>query len=518
MRHASMSASWWVRRWAELDPARIALIFGDIEMTYGELDQRVDAVCCWLQSAGIEKGDRTSVLLRNCPEFLEMYLACSRLGSIFVPLNFRLSSEELRYLVTHCRPRVLVFGNEFQDSLDGLDDIGHISVSVRPGSGGAHVDGDTLDYRTCMLSYLGRRPRITPSMGPLDAEEPQVIMYTSGTTGMPKGAVLSHRKTFFNCLNAEMFFELTSRDVMLIVTPLFHSGALFIQASPCLYKGATMVIHEAFSPAKVFADIERYGVTKFQGVTTIYRRLLEVAPAERCDVSTLQVCAVGGEPVASQLIEDCLSAGLPIRQIMGQTETSILLWASEDELLERPGTVGRPVFHAEVDLHDDQGRMVESGRTGEIVVRGSITMNEYWRDPDRSEQIMRGGWLRTGDLATRDEDGYFYLVDRAKDMYISGGENVYPAEVERVLVQHPDVSEAAVVGCVDERWGEVGHAFVMLRPGAAPTAEGILRFCDGRLAKYKIPARVTVCDDLPRTATGKVKKYQLQARTETANR
>ena len=481
-----MSASWWVRRWAELDPARVAMIYADQEITYGQLDRRVDAVCCWLQSSGVEKGDRTAVLLRNCPEFIELYLACSRLGSIFVPLNFRLAPEELAYLIDNCRPRALVYSSKFEQSIETSNARTRFPVPATAEVGGMDGHGDVSEYATEVAAYEGRKPSVTSSAGSGYVEEPQVIMYTSGTTGRPKGAVLSHRKTFFNCLNAETFFDLSSRDVMLIVTPLFHSGALFIQASPCLYKGATMVIHESFDPGRAYGDIERYGVTKFQAVPTIYRALLDIEPGRRSDVSTLQICAVGGEPVSAGLIEACLSAGFPMRQIMGQTETSILLWATEQELLTRPGTLGRPVFHAEVDLHDNEGMPVGPERTGEIVVRGSITMSEYWMDPVRTEQIMRGGWLRTGDLARRDEDGYYFMVDRAKDMYISGGENVYPAEVERVIAQHAQVEDVAVVGCSDARWGEVGHAFVILQTGAAVTSEDILRILSRETGRVQV--------------------------------
>jgi fatty-acyl-CoA synthase len=296
---------------------------------------------------------------------------------------------------------------------------------------------------------------------------------------------------------------------MLIVTPLFHSGALFIQASPCLYKGCTIILHESFKAAAVLRDIEAYAVTKFQGVPTVYRALLE-AYRGQVSLATLAVCAVGGEPVHPDLIARCTEAGFPLRQIMGQTETSILLWCTTDEMVERPGTVGRPVFHAEVEVCDDEGRRVAPGEVGEIVVRGSVCMTEYWADPVQTERLMRGGWLRTGDLATRDVDGYVYLVDRAKDMYISGGENVYPAEVERVLAHHPGVREVAVIGRPDERWGEVGHAFVVPAPGAAPTLESLRDFCESRLAKYKCPAGLTLCERLPRTATGKVQKHALR--------
>jgi fatty-acyl-CoA synthase len=340
-------------------------------------------------------------------------------------------------------------------------------------------------------------------------------MYTSGTTGRPKGAVLTHRKTFFNCLNADIFFKLHFDDIMLIILPLFHSGGLFIQASPVLYKGATMIIHPKFSPLKAFGDIERFRVTKFLGVPTIYKSLLSVARSERASISSLKVSAIGGEKTTHELLVLCKEAGFPVRQIMGQTETSILLWASEEASLSKPGTVGRPVFHAEVNLVDRHGRPVKPGEVGEIVVRGSIMMKEYWQDPVRTEETIRHGWLHTGDLAHTDEEGYFYLVDRAKDMYISGGENVYPAEVERVLRGHPGVEDAAVIGVGDDQWGEVGHAFVIKKEGFDLKADDLVHFCKGRLARYKWPKKVTFTLSFPRTSLGKVRKASLRADAES---
>jgi fatty-acyl-CoA synthase len=296
---------------------------------------------------------------------------------------------------------------------------------------------------------------------------------------------------------------------MLIILPLFHSGGLFIQAAPTIYKGATMVIHPAFDPVKVYRDIERHRVTKFLGVPTIYKALVKVDSASRGDISSLKVCAGGGEKTTLELFEQCKAAGLAFRQVMGQTETSILLWASEEDSFRKPETVGRPVFHAEVNIVDNDGRPVKPGEIGEIVVRGSIMMKEYWQDPARTEETIKNGSLRTGDLARMDKDGYFYLVDRARDMYISGGENVYPAEIERVLKEHPEIEDIAVVGVADENWGEVGHAFVIRKPGSSLSPEAIINFCQERLAQFKCPKKITFCREFPRTTLGKVRKREL---------
>jgi len=334
-------------------------------------------------------------------------------------------------------------------------------------------------------------------------------MYTSGTTGPAKGAVLSYRKTFFNCLNADIFFDLSFDDIMLVVLPMFHSGGLFIQTSPILYKGGTLVIHPRYDPARTLGDMGRYRVTKFLGVPTVYRMLIEAVNEVSYDLSSLKVSAIGGEKVMPDLIKRCRKAGFPVRQIMGQTETSILFWASEEACAAKPGAVGRPVFHAEVRLMDKQGRPVATGQVGEIAVRGAIMMSGYWRDPVKTRETIRDGWLYTGDLARMDGDGYFYLVDRIKDMYISGGENVYPAEVEAVLREHPCIQDAAVIGVADSRWGEVGKAFVIPKDNRTLSPEQVIEHCQGRLAPFKLPKEIVFCTDFPRTPLGKVKKRLL---------
>jgi len=510
-----MNIAWWVQRWGELHPQKCAIIFEGERITYSELDRRANRTSCWLQSLGIEKGNRVAVLLPNGPSFIELYLACSRLGAIFVPLNFRLAPPELDYTLKQARPRLLVFGQEFAGTVLGLHLIRQRPGMLLAGVGPGFVPDEILDYEAETRTFDGQKPFLTKSLGPANEEEPQVIMYTSGTTGLPKGAVLSHRKTFFNCLNAEIFFKFHLDDIMLIVLPLFHSGGLFIQAAPTLYKGATMIIHPKFDPEKTFEDIQRYRVTKFLGVPTIYKSLARAGKEKKPALASLQVCAIGGEKATPEMMALFREAGFPLRQIMGQTETSILLWASEEDVIRKPGSVGRPVFHAEVELVDRDGREVKPGEVGEIVARGSIMMNEYWQDPVRTAETIRNGWLHTGDLARRDEDGYYYLVDRARNLYISGGENVYPAEVERVLREHPEVEDAAVVGIADEVWGETGHAFVIPKAEGGLSSEALIAFCEGKLARFKWPKKVTFCSEFPRTALGKVRKLSLLGVRET---
>jgi fatty-acyl-CoA synthase len=498
-----------VQRWSDLHPTKPAIIFEGQQISYAELHRRANRSACWLQSTGIEKGDRVAVLLSNCPEFIEIYLACARLGAIFVPLNFRSAVPEIDYFLKNSRPRLFIFGEEYSDKIDSLNLASRLPPIVLACIGACRAGVSIIDYHSQTETFDREKPFLTRTLGPADPEEPQVIMYTSGTTGLPKGAVLTHRKTFFNCLNADIFFKLSFDDIMLIILPLFHSGGLFIQAAPAIYKGATIVMHPKSDPLKIYLDIERYHVTKFLGVPTVYKALVNVPPEQRRDISSLKVCAGGGEKTTPDLLEKCRQAGLAFRQVMGQTETSILLWASEDDSFRKPGTVGRPVFHAEVNIVDKQGHPVKIGEVGEIAVQGSIMMKEYWQDPTRTEETIRNGLLYTGDLARMDDEGYFYLVDRAKDMYITGGENVYPAEIERALKEHPEIEDIAVIGMADEIWGEAGHAFIIRKHGSNLREEEIFTFCKERLAAFKCPRKITFREEFPRTSLGKVRKREL---------
>jgi fatty-acyl-CoA synthase len=506
----SMNIAWWVQRWSELHPEKPAVIFEGHTTSYASLHRRANKTSCWLQAVGIEKGDRVAVMLNNGIEFIETFLACSRLGAIFVPLNARVSARELNYYLRSSRPRLFIYEHAYKNVVNRID-LKNILPPMVLVSVDTSEDQDVLNYKKETAAFKGKRPFITKTIGPSDPEEPQVIMYTSGTTGRPKGAVLSHRKTFFNCLNADIFFQLHFDDIMLIFLPLYHSGGLFIQASPALYKGATLVIHPRFEPVKVYRDIEKYSVTKLLGVPTVYKALLNVEKEKRGDISSLKTCAAGGEKITPELISACHEAGFGFRQIMGQTETSILLWASEADTIQKPGTVGKPVFHAEVSLMGRDSRPVKQGDIGELVVKGSIMMKEYWRNPDKTDETIKDGFLHTGDLAYMDEDGYYYLVDRVDDMYISGGENVYPAEVEAVLSELEEIGEVAVVGVPDDVWGEAGHAFVITNNGADLDPKDIIHYCKDRLAKYKWPKHITFRKDFPRTSLGKVRKDMLRS-------
>jgi fatty-acyl-CoA synthase len=505
----SMNISQWVRQWSRRQPDKTAIWFEGREISYRRLHRQVCRMAAYFAIQGLAPGRRVAVLLDNCPEFIQIYLACARLGLILVPFNTRWAVDEVNWAIHNCEPAAIIFHHKYKkrimDCRENLlqHEILHVEIPENA--------ADYLEkYVQQEVDRAGGDERVdTQAVMPVPLESPHVIMYTSGTTGRPKGAILSHRKTFFNCLNAQFFLDLQAEDRMLLSVPLFHSGGLFIQASPTLYRGATLVIQSKFDAVATYRDIRTYRITKYSGVPTIMKKLLAVPQEMRDDISSLRICAVGGEKMTDALVKQCLAAGFPLYQIMGQTETSIILWASDKELVDHPGTVGKPVFHGQVALLEANGSPTGTGGIGEIAVTGPTLMSGYWRLPECSKEAIRDGWLYTGDLARRNEDGYFFLVDRAKDMYISGGENVYPVEVERVLREHDAVSDAAVIGIPDPVWGQTGHAFVIRKPGVTLTEQDIRTFCEGRLARFKWPQRITFREHFPRTALGKIRKEKL---------
>ena len=472
-----MNLAWCVQRWSELYPDKPAIMYEEEQISYSDLARRAIRAGLWLRSLNIQKGDRVAVMVDNNPEFIELYLACSRLYAIFVPINVRLVGTELIYILENSHPKLFIFGNRFAEDIAALDLSGLRPTLLLASIGKKSSPNDNLDYLTETLAFDGANTA-AEDYDAFDPDDPQVIMYTSGTTGRAKGAVLPHRKTFFNCLNSGFYFDFNFKDIILVVLPLFHSGGLIIQASPALYYGGTIILHAKLDPLQVYRDIERFRVTKFLGVPTVYRELLRVDPDKKGDLSSLEVCGVGGEQTPPDLIMKCRERGFPMRQVMGQTETSIFLWASEEDFQRKPGTVGRPVFHGEVGLMDKGGHAVKPGEIGQLVVRGSIMMKGYWKDADKTKENIRDGWLYTGDLARMDEE-------------------------------HPGVEDVAVVGVPDEKWGEAGQAFIIPKSGWDLHPDDILNHSEGRLARYKWPKAVVFKKEFPRGPMGKVQKSRL---------
>ncbi|MBP1745668.1 MAG: long-chain fatty acid--CoA ligase [Deltaproteobacteria bacterium] len=501
----------WIEKWARIHPEKIALISEDVPYSYLDLNRRVNRLSNFFLDMGMEKGDRVAVLLRNCRQYIEIFLALSKTGGILVPLNWRLALPETEFIVRDSSPRFIIFDEEFAGNAAMLRERISVFKEIFCTSGESkrtsEVPDWAIEYESSLMTYPDSSPYTAWESG---GEDPHIIMYTSGTTGLPKGAILSHQKTFFNVLNAGIYFDLTSHDIAMIARPLFHSGGLIVEFAPILYRGGTAIVRKRFSAQQILEVVEKERVTILELPATVYNIMLHECDIARYDLTSVKCFFTGGERIPVALLKAYAEKGIIISQIYGLTEVSTIFWLPASRAMEKMGSVGQPAFHGEVRIVDGKGKPVKSGEIGEIAVKGPIVMNGYWKRPDLTRQVMKGGWLHTGDLARFDEDGFAYIVDRKKDMFISGGENVYPAEVEKALFGHPAILDAAVVGVPDDKWGEVGKAFIETKEGHSIAIDEIRSFLDDKLARYKIPQYIEFIKKLPKTASGKIKKNLLK--------
>ncbi|BDT89401.1 acid--CoA ligase [Nocardia cyriacigeorgica] len=495
----------WIARRAASGPDRPAITFEGRTQTYGELLDRIDRLAAELIAGGVEPGDRVGYLGLNHPDFLVTLFAASRAGAIFVPLNFRLTAAELGYIIGDAGVHTLIADTAHAEVVDPvLAESGvrrAMSHAGRPG-------WQTLD------ELLAVRAPIAEPRHPA-ADDVAVIMYTSGTTGRPKGAMLTHGNLFWNNVNALLSFDTSQQDVSLVCAPLFHIGGLNVTTLVSLQKGAHLVLMPAFDPARALALIAEYKVTTMFGVPAMFLFMAQVPEFASTDLSSVRSFICGGAPVPEALITRYGERGIPFAQGYGLTETAPLaLVLSTDQVATRVGAAGHQVLPlSEVRLVDLDNNPVPAGERGEICVRGPQVMKGYWRNQAATDAVIDAeGWFHTGDVGQADADGFVYVVDRVKDMVITGGENVYPAEVENVLYRHPAVAEVAVLGLPHEKWGEAVTAVVALQPDATLTLDELREFARAELAGYKVPLRLEFVDALPRNASGKVLKYQLRER------
>ena len=493
----------WIAHHARNTPQQRAVV--DLHehrtLTYQSFDQRCNRLAGWLRSVGVGRGDRAAILAQNCSDVLELQFACGRLGAIFVPLNWRLTVPELRFILGDATPRVLIHDPDFAESAQAL---AHGADGMRLLQRG----GPASDYERALA---GADPLAVHE--PVTLDDVSTIMYTSGTTGHPKGAMITHGMTFWNAVNLGLPAEVGFSSVLLTVLPLFHTGGLNCYANPVLHAGGTVLVPRAFDPGDALRMIgdPQVGLTHFFGVPAHYQFMLQHPDFERTDFSRLRIAGVGGAPMPVPLLEAWQARGVAVAQGYGMTETSpSVLMLDRRDAVRKAGSAGRPVLHTETRIVDEQGNDVPPGAMGELWVRGPNVTPGYWQRPEANKASFTDGWLHTGDAARVDDEGFYYIVDRTKDMYISGGENVYPAEVENVLYRLAPLAEAAVIGVPDERWGEVGKAIVVVKPGQTLTAQQVLDHCSENLARYKLPRYIEFVDALPRNATGKVHKPTLR--------
>lgn len=500
----------WLTRRELLSPDKIAvidMINGGKPITYRDWNRAVNCTANFLlEGLQIQKGDRIAVLAMNSLQYLDLWWACGKIGAIIQLINWRLTPHEIINLLEDGRPRVLVYSQEF---LEQVDEVRSKSPSVEHFitiDDGLHTNDIQLIERNIFSDAEPPEPN-------LGWNDPWAICYTGGTTGMPKGAILTHRSITANSVNTVMSWGLTPDDVALMQLPLFHTGGFNVFTAPLVHIGGTSVICKGFDPEQTFDLIRDYRISLFVGVPTMHLMLQQHPRWEDANLSSLRICGSGGSSCPQPVVDMYARRGILLFTGYGLTEAGPnTFWMPPEHRLRKPQSVGVPLMHVDVRIIREDGSECGPNEVGEILVRGPHVCGGYWNKPEETAKaIAPEGWLHTGDLAKRDAEGFYYIVGRLKDMIKSGGENIYPAEIESIIHEHPSVVEVAVVGIPDEKWGEVGWAFIVVKSGRSLMEDELLAFCRERLAKFKIPKRIIFLDKLPKTGVNKIDKKLLSA-------
>ncbi len=503
-----MNIGQWTTKRAMLQPDSTAIISDDGRaFTYSELNAGVNRIANALPGIGVNRGDRVAVLFPNNPEFLMAWFAAGKTGTIMVPLNYRLTAPELEYILDDCGATALAYTPEFAEQVKPLR--GKVqSVKNYVCVGGKGEEGD-IEYDKRISSSRDSEPFVD---GELTLDDVHFIMYTSGTTGHPKGATLTHGNTHWNAINAMLAYQLSRDETNLVATPMYHIAGLSAGPTPTLYAGGRTILMRFFNPEEALRMIEAHRVTTMFGIPTMFRMMAECERFDQTDFSSLRFLIAGGAPCPVSLIEKFLAKGVTFNQGYGLTETAPGVTAlAEEDALRKRGSAGKPLFYVDVDIVDDDDMEVPRGEMGEIVIKGPNVFKGYWNHEEETDKVLRHGWFHTGDVGYLDSEGYLYIADRKIDMIISGGENVYPAEVEKTIRTHPKVADVAVIGIADQRWGESPLALVTVESGETLTEEDVIEFCRDKLARFKTPKKVVFTEELPMNSTGKVLKKDLRA-------
>jgi fatty-acyl-CoA synthase len=498
-----------IERNAAFTPDKAALRFEGATLTYAALSERIATAARALKSRlGVGRGDRVAILSLNHPDYLVLLYACARLGAMLLPMNWRLAPPEQVFILSDASAKVLVVEPEFAAVVpalkEALPDIRVIGLG--------DVQGCEIGFDELLATAAGdgRNPHIDESC-------PLLLVYTSGTTGRPKGAVLRQEALLWNGVMSQHMHDMTSADHILTVLPFFHVGGLNIQTTPALHVGATVTVHPRFAPDTTLAAIAADKATLTVLVPATIQATIAHPAWGAADLSSLRALTTGSTQVPVPLIEAVEARGVPVLQVYGSTETCpIAVYTRVGGDLSRKTSTGLPGLLCEARIIDEQGREAPPDAPGEVLVRGPNVFFEYWGNEAATSDVLRNGWYHTGDIGTRDADGYFYIRDRKKNMIISGGENIYPAEVERVLHEHPDVAEAAVIGRPDPKWQEVPVAYVVRRSGCACDAGTLIAFLGEQLARFKVPREIVFVETLPRNALGKVQHFMLKEQAARA--
>ena len=486
----------WLLRWNLYTPKAVA--FNDIEnsrvYTYEDTFKASNKVASYLKTQGIKKSDKVSVLSQNKIEMVFLFFALQKIGAVLVPINFRFAKNEIKYIVEDSKSKVLFYEEELFEKLECVNKkVKKISIKI-------------LEENICASTHFTESFNFEG-----EEESPCQILYTSGTTGFPKGVLITNKILFWNSINTLLSLNLTSHDSMVSFLPLFHTGGWNVLLTPFVHRGAKTVFLSKFDAKKILKICEEEKITILFGVPTMLGMMIKDKSFETRDLSSLRFAIVGGEPMSQTMIKTWHDRGVFIRQGFGLTECGPNCFSLNDIDTEKKiGSIGRPNFYVQTKIVDKDNNEVSVGSVGELLLKGPMCMKEYWNNKESTKKAFHEGWLKTGDLVKKDEDEYYYVVGRKKEMYISGGENVYPAEVEKVLDLHPAIDEVAVLGIKDGTWGEVGKAFIVLKDNRSIEKKELIQYCLNKLAKFKIPKHITFMDELPKSDTGKILKKQLQ--------
>ena len=491
----------WLTKRERYTPDQEAVIdlAGGNRFSYRDLNRRANNLASVLQrDYSISAGERIAVLSKNRMEVNDLFFACGKLGVILVPLNFRLPGSAIEELLGDCDPTLLVYSDEFEAIAESAKEKKIISEILA-------IEGDQNSVRQIVAS-----DQPAPDTYAADAAETAMILYTSGTTGKSKGAMISWRQIHWNSINTEISLELTSADCAIVNTPFYHTGGWHVLLTPLIHHGGKVVLQPEFDPAESLKIIEQEKVTILFGIPTMLKIMMDEESFAGTDFSSVRYAICGGEACPVPVINGYKQVGIPIRQGYGLTEAGPNCYSlPAEDAIRKEGSVGFPNFHIGVKIMGDDESELKQGEVGELWMKGPHLFSGYWNNPEATEQTLINGWVKTGDLFREDEDGYFYIVGRIKEMYISGGENVYPVQVENVIYEHPSVSQAAVIGVPDKKWGETGCAFIVLKEHQSLTAEELKTYCRKFMAGFQCPGHVIFVNELPLGHSNKIQKKEL---------
>jgi fatty-acyl-CoA synthase len=490
----------WLDKWAYYTPNKLFLCEYNrsFEWSYSQFNMRTNALTNYLTKVlGLKKGERIAMYSKNCSEYVMLFLACMKSGLILVPLNFRLMPRELDILIADAAPSLIFFEKEYDAQVNNLKTLDAIGLKKNTEEISVFLNGDLSDT-------------FYEPLQPVQEKDIIMILYTAGTTGLSKGVIINHEMLFWNAINTGLRLDLNSKDHTQSFAPFFHTGGWNVLFTPFLLHGASHTLLQSFDPDTILHLMEKERSTILFGVPTMLQMMSDLEYFQKADLSSVRYAIVGGAPMPIPLINIWHQKGIFIRQGYGLTEVGPNCYSlHQDDAIRKKGSIGFPNFYIEAKVMSENGIECAANEVGELWLKSPVVTPGYWRKEKETREAITYGFFHTGDLVRKDEDGYVFVVDRKKNMFISGGENVYPAEIEAFLYTNPAIKEVAVIGVKDEKWGEVGKAYVVVKKDHQLTSEDVIAWCRGNLAKYKIPKFVQMTGEIPKTDAGKINKKEL---------